>query len=202
MTLSVGIAIGLSLAMVVVAILTWFYHDTKHRDLDDWVEYGFSGDTLRYVIIYYRSMGISMLVFYMLFVISCLALQSDGHRLFVDLAGNEVVAGPIGAAFFGLDLVLRGGFFDVMEHFELRTTTIFMDRSNTWFVLYCFVFRIYFALTLIRIAFSFVWIWAKIRQARRTFAGGLPGHKPEAKRRRRFRLRPKRTEREKPAGSS
>lgn len=191
MSLSVGIAVGLSLAMIVVAILTWFYHDTKHRDLDDWVEYGFSGDTLRHVFVYYRSMGISMLVFYILFVISCLALQSDGAELFVDGEGNKVGAGPVGAAFFGLDLVLRGGFFDVMEHFELRTTTLLMDRSNGWFVLYCFVFRIYFALTLMRIVFSFIWIWAKIRQARRTLLSGVPGAKPAKRARRRFRLRPK-----------
>lgn len=192
MSLSVGIAIGLSVAMVVVAFLTWFYHDTKHRDLDEWVQYGFSGDTLKYVIRYYQSMGISMLVFYILFVISCLALQSDGNILYVTSDGEQVVAGPIGAAFFGLDLVLRGGFFDVMEHFEMRATTLLMDRSNGWFVMYCFVFRIYFALTLIRIAFSFAYIWVRIRQARRTLlseAIGAAG--ASGKKRRRFRLRSK-----------
>lgn len=194
MSLSVGIAIGLSVAMVVVAFLTWFYHDTKHRDLDEWVQYGFSGDTLKYVIRYYQSMGISMLVFYILFVISCLALQSDGNILFVTDDGEQVIAGPIGAAFFGLDLVLRGGFFDVMEHFEMRATTLLMDRSNGWFVLYCFVFRIYFALTLIRIAFSFAYIWVRIRQARRTLlddAISASGAQTTKRRRLRFRSKKK-----------
>ncbi|MEL7047813.1 MAG: hypothetical protein AAFO75_02445 [Pseudomonadota bacterium] len=194
MSLSVGIAIGLSVAMVVVAFLTWFYHDTKHRDLDEWVQYGFSGDTLKYVIRYYQSMGISMLVFYILFAISCLALQSDGNILFVTDDGEQVIAGPIGAAFFGLDLVLRGGFFDVMEHFEMRATTLLMDRSNGWFVLYCFVFRIYFALTLIRIAFSFAYIWVRIRQARRTLlddAISASGAQTTKRRRLRFRSKKK-----------
>lgn len=196
MSLSVSIAVAVSVAMAVVAFLTWFYHDTKHRDLDEWVRYGFSGDTLAHVLTYYRSMGISMLVFYILFAVSCLALQSDGNRLFVNAAGEQVAAGPIGAAFFALDLVLRGGFFDIMEHFELRTTTLYMDRSNTWFVLYCFVFRIYFALTLIRIAFSFIWIWAKIRQARRTLLDEVQASANEARRRRRrFLFRPKRRQR-------
>ncbi|MEO1205267.1 MAG: hypothetical protein AAFV45_02955 [Pseudomonadota bacterium] len=192
MSLSVGLAIGLSVAMVVVAFLTWFYHDTKHRDLDEWVQYGFSGDTLKYVIRYYQSMGISMLVFYILFVISCLALQSDGNILYVTSDGEQVVAGPIGAAFFGLDLVLRGGFFDVMEHFEMRATTLLMDRSNGWFVMYCFVFRIYFALTLIRIAFSFAYIWVRIRQARRTLLDDAAAASPAPQnKRRRFRLHSK-----------
>lgn len=189
MTFSVGMAWFLTVAMVTVAVLTWFYHDNKHRDLDSWIEYGFSGDTLRHALIYYRSMFISMAVFYVLFVVSCLALQSDGYQLFVTKEGEPVVAGPVGSAFFGLDLVLRGGFFDVMEHFNLSTTSLLMDRSNRWFVLYCFAFRIYYGLTLIRIAFSFVWIWAKIRQARR--GAGAPLMSGRTKTRRRLRLRPK-----------
>jgi hypothetical protein len=196
MSLSVAIALFLAVAMIVVAVLTWFYHDTKFRDLDDWVEYGFSGDTLRHVLLYYRSMAVSMLVFYVLFVVSCLALQSDGAGLFVDLEGQPVSAGPIGAAFFGLDLVLRGGFFDIMEHFELRATTLLMDRSNYWFVIYCFVFRIYFALTLIRILFSFAYIWMKIRQARKSLlhdaeVSARATSRSRSRKRRRFRLRAK-----------
>lgn len=187
MSASVMMAIALSIAMVVIAVFTWFYHDTKHRDLDDWVQYGFSRDTLRHVLIYYRSMGISMLVFYVLFVVSCLALQSERIGLFVDRAGNPVAAGPIGAALFGLDLVLRGGFFDIMEHFELSVTPILMDRSNEWFVIYCFVFRIYYGLTLIRIALSFVWIWARMRRARIAYSSDA--RQPEGLRRRGFRLR-------------
>ena len=185
---SVMMAIALSLAMIVVAFFTWFYHDTKHRDLDDWIQYGFSGDTWRHVLIYYRSMGISMLVFYVLFVVNCLALQSDHIGLFTDADHKPTAAGPIGAALFGLDLVLRGGFFDIMEHFELSVTPIFMHRSNKWFVIYCFVFRIYYGLTLIRIALSFAWIWARMRRARKVwYSEAIP--QPENFKRRGFRLR-------------
>jgi hypothetical protein len=188
MSASVLMAIGLSVAMIVIAVLTWFYHDTKHRDLDEWIQFGFSGDTLRHVLIYYRSMGISMLVFYVLFVVSCLFLQSDRIALFVDRDNNPVSAGPIGAALFGLDLVLRGGFFDIMEHFELSVTPVLMDRSNRWFVIYCFVFRIYYGLTLIRIALSFVWIWARIKRVRRVYDNeGL--RQPEGLKQRGLRLR-------------
>ena len=48
MSLSITFAIVLSIAMIVVAVLTWFYHDMKHRDLDSWVQYGFSVETLRH----------------------------------------------------------------------------------------------------------------------------------------------------------
>lgn len=189
---SVMMAIALSMAMIAVAVFTWFYHDTKHRDLDSWIQYGFSGDTLRHVLIYYRSMGISMLIFYVLFVVSCLALQSEGFRLFVDRDHNPVTAGPIGAALFGLDLVLRGGFFDIMEHFELSVTPLLMDRSDRWFVIYCFVFRIYYGLTLIRIALSFVWIWARLARARKAYNGEAPRYSEGLKRRGlRLRLRPR-----------
>ena len=167
MTIPVIFAIILSLAMTVAAIWTWFYHDSKHRDLDSWIEYGFSRDTLRHVLIYYRSMGVSMLVFYILFVVSCLMLQSDGSQIFVNAQGQPVHGGPIATAFFALDLVLRGGFFDIMEHFELSVTAVFMNRGIRWFVWYAFVFRIYYGLTLIRIAVSFVWIWAKLHTTRR-----------------------------------
>ncbi len=168
MSLSVTFAIVLSIAMIVVAILTWFYHDMKHRDLDSWVQYGFSVETLRHAILYYRFMGISMLVFYVLFTVSCLMLQSAGYSLFVYRDGEPVAAGPVGAAMFTLDLVLRGGFFDIMEHFELSASPLLMNRSNTWFVIYCFVFRIYYALTLMRILVSFIWIWVRIGRARRS----------------------------------
>lgn len=163
----VMMAVGLSVAMMAMAFWTWFYHDSKHRDLDDWIDYGFSGDTLRHVLIYYRSMGVSMLVFYVLFVATCLALQANGHDIFVDHNRQVVHGGPIGTAFFGLDLVLRGGFFDIMEHFEFSVTSLHMNRSLRWFVWFCFVFRIYYGLTLIRIVFSFAWIWAKVYTVKR-----------------------------------
>lgn len=186
MNLSITFALLLALAMIVVAIFTWFYHDTKHRDLDSWVQYGFSVDTLRHAILYYRSMGISMIVFYVLFTISCLMLQSSGLSLFTYRSGEPVTAGPIGAAMFSLDLVLRGGFFDIMEHFNLSSSPIVMNRANYWFVIYCFVFRIYYSLTLMRILVSFVWIWVRIKRASEAY-----GLTPETQglRRRGFRLR-------------
>ncbi|MCB1515784.1 MAG: hypothetical protein KDJ18_13450 [Hyphomicrobiaceae bacterium] len=174
MTLPVVFAIALSLAMTAAAIWTWFYHDSKHRDLDSWIEYGFSRDTLRHVLIYYRSMGISMLVFYVLFVASCLMLEAEGHQIFTNASGQPVHGGPIATAFFALDLVLRGGFFDVMEHFELSVTAVHINRALRWFVWYAFVFRIYYGLTLIRIAVSFVWIWAKLYAARKHHGSDRP----------------------------
>lgn len=196
MSLSVTFALLLSAAMIVVAFLTWFYHDTKHRDLDSWVQYGFSVETLRHAILYYRSMGISMLVFYVLFTVSCLMLQSDGFELFTYADGRTVTASPIGTAMFTMDLVLRGGFFDVMEHFELSTSPILMNRANGWFVVYCFVFRIYYALTLMRILVSFVWIWVRIRRARRAYGF----HQPDRAglRRRGLRLRFRSSRRDNP----
>ena len=168
MSLSITFAIVLSIAMIIVAVLTWFYHDMKHRDLDSWVQYGFSVETLRHAVLYYRFMGISMLVFYVLFTVSCLMLQSAGYALFVYPNGEPVAAGPVGAAMFTLDLVLRGGFFDIMEHFQLSASPLLMNRSNTWFVIYCCVFRIYYALTLMRILVSVIWIWVRIGRARRS----------------------------------
>ncbi len=167
MSIPVILCIALTIAMSVAAVWTWFYHDSKHRDLDSWIEYGFSRDTLRHVLIYYRSMGISMLVFYILFVLSCLLLEAEGKEIFVNARGQPVDGGPIATAFFALDLVLRGGFFDIMEHFELAVTAVYMNRTLRWFVLYCFVFRMYYGLTLIRIAVSFVWIWAKLYAVRK-----------------------------------
>lgn len=166
-SIPVAFAIVLTLAMTAAAIWTWFYHDSKHRDLDSWIEYGFSRDTLRHVLIYYRSMAIFMVVFYVLFVISCLLLQHDGTAIFVSASRTPVEAGLIPTAFFALDLVLRGGFFDIMEHFELSVSAIYINRALRWFVWYAFVFRIYYGLTLIRIVVSFVWIWAKLHAVRK-----------------------------------
>lgn len=159
-------AAGLSVAMAAVAFLTWFYHDSKHRDLDSWIQYGFSGDTLRHVLLYYRSMFVSMLVFYVLFVLTCILLQGETQELFTE-DGRVVAAGPFGIAVFSLDLVLRGGLFDIMEHFDLHVTALQMNRAAPWFVIYCFVFRMYYSLTLIRLALSFAWIWARIYSARK-----------------------------------
>jgi len=109
-----------------------------------------------------------MLVFYVLFTISCLLLQAEGHLIFSD--GKEPIhAGPIAASLFTIDLVLRGGFFDIMEHFDLGVSPIAMNRKLFWFVIYAFVFRMFYAVTLIKILLSFVWIYGKIRMARQTF---------------------------------
>ena len=43
------------------------------------------------------------------------------------------------------------------------------NRKLFWFVTYCFVFRMFYALTLIRIVISFAWIWTKIRAARQSY---------------------------------
>ncbi len=177
LSLPVLFAIGLAIAMTVVAVLTWFFHDRKHEELEQWVQYGFSRETLRHALIYYRSMGISMLVFLVLFVVSCLMLQSEGAPLFWDGQRQPVVGGPVGTTIFALDLVMRGGFFDIMEHFDLSITQLAMNRQNRWFVWYCFVFRMYYGLTLIRIAFSFAYIWAKIHAAKKA-SGTLPGPSP------------------------
>ena len=173
-TIPVLFAIGLAIAMTVVAVLTWFFHDRKHEELEQWVQYGFSRETLRHALIYYRSMGVSMLVFLVLFVVSCLMLQSEGAILFWDGSRQPVTGGPVGSTIFAVDLVLRGGFFDIMEHFDLSVTQLQMNRQNRWFVWYCFAFRMYYGLTLIRIAFSFAWIWAKIHAAKKVTAA-VPG---------------------------
>lgn len=181
MTASVPVlfAVGLAIAMTVVAVLTWVFHDRKHEELEQWVQYGFSRETLRHALIYYRSMGISMLVFLVLFVVSCLMLQSEGAQLFWDAQRQPVAGGPISTTIFAMDLVLRGGLFDIMEHFDLSVTELSMNRRNRWFVWYCFAFRMYYGLTLIRIAFSFVWIWAKIHAARKVTAPSpVPRHEP------------------------
>ncbi len=169
MTLSLILALGLAAAMAANAVFTWFFHDRKHHELDHWVEYGFSRDTLRHALMYYRFMGLSMLVFLVLFVTSCLLLQADGYTLFTDArrVGNPAAGGLIATTFFAIDLMLRGAFFDVMEHFDLAVTHLHMNRASRGFVWYCFVFRTYFGLTLLRLLVSFVWIWTKIEAARK-----------------------------------
>ena len=163
LSLPTAMAIVMSLAMLSTATFIFFYHDRKHEDLDQWVDFGFSKETLKHALIYYRFVAISMVVFYALFVINLLLLQwQGGTQLFV--SGTE---GVIATCFFAIDLVWRGAFFDVMEHFDLHLTPLRMNRDVFWFVLYCFVFRMFYALVLLRILISFVWIWAKIRMVRK-----------------------------------
>jgi hypothetical protein len=173
---SIPITIMLTVAMVLAGIFVWFNHDAKHRDLDTWIDYGFSRETLLHALLYYRFMGLSMLVFYVLFTVSCLLLQSDGYKIFAD-ANGPTTAGPVGTAVFAFDLVLRGGFFDFMQHFDLRVTHLQMNRAQPLFVWYAFAFRMYYGLTLIKVLFSFAWIWAKIRRVRgKEVHTGASGH--------------------------
>jgi hypothetical protein len=169
---SVLLALGLSVLMIGTSIFILFYHDRKHVEIDQVVDYSFSRDNLRRALLYYRFMSVSMLVVYVLFTISCLLLQSDGYLLFSD-AGQPVRAGPIGTSMFAFDLVLRGGFFDVMEHFDLRVTALHLNKKAFWFVWYSFVFRMFFSLTLIKMFISFAWIYGKIRVMRQADHGRL-----------------------------
>jgi hypothetical protein len=158
-------ATAIAVLMIAASVFILFYHDRKHDELDQWVDFAFSREKWRNALLYYRFMAVSMLVFYVLFTISCLLLQAEGYQLFSN--GREPVrAGPIGTSLFAIDLVLRGGFFDIMEHFDLGVTTVLMNRKSLWFVWYAFVFRMFYALTLIKILISFVWIYGKIRMAR------------------------------------
>jgi hypothetical protein len=167
-TPAVLLAIAIAGLMVVASVFIIFYHHRKHEELDQWVDFSFSRDTLRNALMYYRFMAVSMLVFYVLFTISCLLLQAEGHQIFSD--GSEPVhAGPIGASLFYIDLMLRGGFFDIMEHFDLGTSPIYMNRKSLWFVWYAFIFRMFYAMALIKLLISFVWIYGKIRMARQVF---------------------------------
>lgn len=162
---SIIFALGLAGLMIGTVIFIIFYHDSKHDEIDRWVDFSFSGNSLRQAFGYYRFMAVSMLFFYVLFTISCLLLQGDGFKIFSD--GKEAVfGGPIAVSLFSLDLVFRGGFFDVMEHFDLRLSTLYINKGSMWFWIYSFIFRIFYGLTLIKILISFAWIYGKIRLAR------------------------------------
>ncbi len=165
---SVVAAIILAAVMIATVIFIIFYHDTKHDEIDRWVDFSFSGNSLRRAFGYYRFMAFSMLIFYVLFTCSCLLLQNDGFKVFSD-GKQPVYGGPISVALFSLDLVLRGGFFDVMEHFDLRLGSLYINKGSTWFWIYSFIFRIFYGLTLIKILISFAWIYGKIRIARQAY---------------------------------
>lgn len=166
-SISVLVAIAVAALIAVTSLVIIFTHDRKHDQLDQWVQFSFSGNTLRQALAYYRFMAVSMLFFYVLFTCSCVFLQWQGHVIF-ELDGRRELVGPIATSLFTLDLVLRGGFFDVMEHFGLSVSPVTM-ASQPWFVIYAFVFRMYFALSLIKILLSFAWIYGKIRRARQAY---------------------------------
>jgi len=163
---SIIVALAISVMMIGTVIFIIFYHDSMHEEIDRWVDFSFSGNMLRQALGYYRFMAVSMLFFYILFTCSCIYLQWDGFMIFSD-GTKPVEAGPIATALFALDLVFRGGLFVVMEHFDLRMTTVYINKGMIWFWIYSFVFRIFYGLTLIKIVISFAWIYGKIRIARR-----------------------------------
>ena len=169
LSLSIVFALALSVAMTVVGVTLLFTHDRKHDELDQWVDFSFSRETLRQALNYYRVLGYSMIAAYVLFVANCIHLQWDGYQIFAEnnLPGAKPVwANPFYVMLFALDLVLRGGFFDFMQHFDWGISHIWMNRSIWPFVWYAFIFRMFFGLTLLRIILSFIWIYGKIRRVK------------------------------------
>jgi hypothetical protein len=162
---SILLAIVLTVAMSIMSIYIVFTHQERQEEIDSWVDYSFSRETLRRAFFYYRWIGVSMIVFYVLFTISCLLLQAEGYSIFSD-GKTPVIAGPIATSFFTIDLMLRGGLFDFMQHFDMRVTHLYLNRQNPWFVWYSFIFRMFYGLTLIRLLFSLAWVFAKIRVMR------------------------------------
>ena len=163
---SILLAIALTVAMTVMSVYIVFTHQERQEEIDSWVDYSYSRETLRRAFFYYRWIGVSMIVFYVLFTISCLMLQREGYLIFAEINKTPVVAGPIATSFFTIDLMLRGGLFDFMQHFDMRATHLYLNRQNPWFVWYSFVFRMFYGLTLIRLLFSLAWVLAKVRVMR------------------------------------
>ena len=169
LSLSIVFALAFSVAMTVIGLTLLFTHDRKHGELEEWVDFSFSRETLRRALGYYRLLGYSMLAAYVLFVLSCLHLQWDGYQVFAEnnlRDARPVWAGPFTVMLFALDLVLRGGFFDFMQHFDLGVSHVWMNRQAWGFVAYAFVFRMFFGLTLLRILISFIWLYGKIQRVK------------------------------------
>jgi hypothetical protein len=159
------LAIALTIAMSIMSVYIVFTHQERQEEIDSWVDYSFSREMLGRAFHYYRWIGVSMIVVYVMFTISCLLLQAEGYVIFSD-GRAPVIAGPIATSFFTIDLMLRGGLFDFMQHFDLRATHLYLNRQMPWFVWYSFVFRMFFGLTLIRLLFSLAWVLAKVRVMR------------------------------------
>jgi hypothetical protein len=159
------LALVLTVAMGAMSIYIVFTHQERQEEIDSWVDYSFSREMLRRAFFYYRWIGVSMIVIYVMFTISCLLLQGEGYVIFSD-GKTPVTAGPIATSFFTIDLMLRGGLFDFMQHFDLRATHLYLNRQTPWFVWYSFVFRMFYGLTLIRLLFSLAWVLAKVRVMR------------------------------------
>lgn len=162
LTLSVIFALATAVLMVGVAGYILFAHDRNHEKFEEWVDFAFTSEALRRALDYYRFMAVSMLFTYVLFTISAVWLQADGFAIFAEGA-KPVRASPIAVSLYTLDLVLRGGFFDFMQHFDWSLSHVQMNRSMHWFVWYAFIFRMFYGLSMFKILFSFLWIYGKIR---------------------------------------
>ena len=162
LTLSIIFALLTAVAMIGVATYILFAHDRNHEKFEEWVDFSFTSEALRRAIDDYRFMAVSMLITYVLFTVSAVWLQADGFVIFADGA-VPVRASPIAVSLYTLDLVLRGGFFDFMQHFDMTLSHVGMNRNMRWFVWYAFIFRMYYGLTMFKNLFSFLWIYGKIR---------------------------------------
>ena len=169
LSLSIVCALALSVAMTVVGLTLLFTHDRKQEDLEQWVDFSFSRETLRQALGYYRLLGYAMAAAYVLFVINCIHLQWDGYQIFAENnqpGAKPIWANPVLVMIFAADLVLRGGFFDFMQHFDWGISHVWMNRKAWGFVWYAFIFRMFFGLTLLRILISFIWMYGKIRRVK------------------------------------
>lgn len=161
LSLSVLFSLVVSAAMLGGLTYILFQHDRNHEKFEEWVDFAFNAESLRRALDYYRFMAVSMLFTYVAFTLSAVWLQADGYPLFAE-AGHPVKASPIAVTLFTLDLVLRGGFFDFMQHFDMSLSHVAMNRQNSRFVWYAFLFRMFFGLTMLKILLSFLWIAMKI----------------------------------------
>ena len=162
LTVSVLFALAVAAAMIGVAAYILFAHDRNHEKFEAWVDFSFTSETWLRALDYYRFMAVSMLFVYVAFTLSAVWLQFDGFVLFAE-GGVPIRASPIAVALYTMDLVLRGGFFDFMQHFDMTLSHVGMNRQTRWFVWYAFVFRMFYGLTMFKILFSFLWIYGKIK---------------------------------------
>ena len=163
-SLSFSVLFSLMVSAAMMGGLTYilFQHDRNHEKFEEWVDFAFNAESLRRALDYYRFMAVSMLFTYVLFTVSAVWLQWDGFALFKD-NGVAVRASPIAVSMFTLDLVLRGGFFDFMQHFDVSLSHVHMNRQLRGFVWYAFLFRMFYGLTMFKILFSFLWMAFKMR---------------------------------------
>lgn len=140
----------------------FFYHYKISEDIEQQVDYSFSHSVMRTFVLYYRSLAIPMIVFFFLFVASLWFIQRSIQSPLFEGGAATLPA----ILTFSFDLVLRGAFFDFMEHFDLWVTQHRMNKELFWFVVYAFTFRMFYAVTLLRLLMSFAWLWGKIRLTR------------------------------------